>query len=604
MINLEELVPTKINNTIAGKYVLIYGKPKIGKAQPVDTLIPTPSGSYVRMGDLKANDYVFDRHGYPTRVLDVFPQGKLKNFRVTFEDGTITYCNDEHLWSYYTSTGDLKTSTLAEMVKEGITITNANGKEINQFLVPAAGAVGYTKKLFQITPYTMGERSIDVKEKGIPCKYKIGSISQRFSLLQGIFDSYGDIDERTLNIKITNLGEVLIKDIQEVLRSLGIHSSIDFDCEGKVIFTNISHENKLDLFYAHPKKKILLNTSTNAEEKYDRIAICAVEEFGEEEMVCILVDNEEHLYLTNDYIVTHNTSLAVQFPSNLLLAVEKGYNAIPNAMVVDIDTWGDLKTVVAQLDKDTNKEKFKTITIDTVADSYDLCEKFICQKHRVKKIGDIPYGAGYAECSKEFNDTLKKITKMGYGLVMIAHAKETVTKDDDGEVIETKVFPNIAQRPYNIVNQLVDIIGYINADWAEDGVTCNRSLITRGTKSIVAGSRFEYLKPVIEFSYASLEKELAIAIDKKAEEAGVEVVKTKVDLEKEGPSFEELSAKSKEIWETLMGEQVSEKDKGENFDKIQKEIVGVFGEPIRLSEIAPDQCELFELLVNNLSALI
>ena len=28
----------------------------------------------------------------------------------------------------------------------------------------------------------------------------------------------------------------------------------------------------------------------------------------QKEMVCILVDNDEHLYLTNDYIVTHNTS--------------------------------------------------------------------------------------------------------------------------------------------------------------------------------------------------------------------------------------------------------------------------------------------------------
>ena len=59
-------------------HVLISGGSGLGKAQPVDTVIPTPDG-YRVLGDIKVGDYVFDRCGNPTEVLGVFPQGELEN---------------------------------------------------------------------------------------------------------------------------------------------------------------------------------------------------------------------------------------------------------------------------------------------------------------------------------------------------------------------------------------------------------------------------------------------------------------------------------------------------------------------------------------------
>ena len=53
-----------------------------GKAQPLSTIIPTPSG-YKRLGDLKVGDYVFDRMGIPTMILGVFPQGKQRVYKIT-----------------------------------------------------------------------------------------------------------------------------------------------------------------------------------------------------------------------------------------------------------------------------------------------------------------------------------------------------------------------------------------------------------------------------------------------------------------------------------------------------------------------------------------
>ena len=59
------------------------------------------------------------------------------------------------------------------------------------------------------------------------------------------------------------------------------------------------------------------------------------------------------------------TSLAAQFPKNLLLAFEPGYNGLNNIMVAPITKWGEFKDILRQLEKPEIKEKFETITIDT-----------------------------------------------------------------------------------------------------------------------------------------------------------------------------------------------------------------------------------------------
>ena len=72
------------------------------------------------------------------------------------------------------------------------------------------------------------------------------------------------------------------------------------------------------------------------------------------------------------------TTLAAQFPRNLLLAFEPGYNALNNKMVQPITKWGEFKTVLKQLEKPEVQEKFDTITIDTADIAWDYCEKYIC----------------------------------------------------------------------------------------------------------------------------------------------------------------------------------------------------------------------------------
>ena len=78
---------------------------------------------------------------------------------------------------------------------------------------------------------------------------------------------------------------------------------------------------------------------------------------------------------------------------------------------------------------------------------------------------------------------------MGYGLIMTCHLKENV--DDDGKVIGYK--PDLNNRCLKIVNGLVDIIGVITQTWDDQGES-HRWIQTRSTPTIVAGSRYKYLR--------------------------------------------------------------------------------------------------------------
>ena len=272
-------------------------------------------------------------------------------------------------------------------------------------------------------------------------------------------------------------------------------------------------------------------------------------------------------------------------PDALVLAFEIGTNARPGAMIQKIDTWSTFKLVLRQLEKPEAKAKFSTICVDTVAIAYDLCEQFICAQNGVQKIGDIPYGGGYAALSKEFDGALRKITMMGYGLIMTCHLKES--SDENGEITGYK--PDLNNRCLKIVNGLVDIIGVITQTWDEHGES-HRWIQTRSTPTIVAGSRYKYLAPRIPFGYNEFLEALGQAIDKEQENGAVVTDTAPVDTF-EKLDYKAIRAEASELWTVLV-----EKDP-ENAPVILKKVEIIFGRPMKLSEITEDQVDLFNLVV-------
>ena len=286
------------------------------------------------------------------------------------------------------------------------------------------------------------------------------------------------------------------------------------------------------------------------------------------------------------------TEFCTMAPDALVLAFEIGTNARPGAMIQKIDTWSTFKLVLRQLEKPEAKAKFSTICIDTVAIAYDLCEQFICAQNGVQKIGDIPYGGGYAALSKEFDSALRKITMMGYGLIMTCHLKES--SDENGEVTGYK--PDLNNRCLKIVNGLVDIIGVITQTWDEQGES-HRWIQTRSTPTIVAGSRYKYLAPRIPFGYNEFLEALGQAIDKEQENGAIVTDTAPIDTF-EKLDYKAIRAEASELWTTLV-----EKDP-ENAPIILKKVEIIFGRPMKLSEITEDQVDLFNLAVLDMREML
>lgn len=290
------------------------------------------------------------------------------------------------------------------------------------------------------------------------------------------------------------------------------------------------------------------------------------------------------------------TSMACQFPKNLLLAFEKGYNAIAGIKPQDITKWSDFKLVLRQLEKPEARQIYDTVTIDTVGIAWEMCEQFICAQNGVQKIADIPWGGGYSACKKEFESCLRKITQLGYGLVIIAHVdKRTEKRADDSEV--EILGPAIPKRAYEIVNQLVDIIGYIDITWDEEG-NSERWLYTRKTPTVMAGSRFKYLAPKIKFGYNELVAAISDAIDKSEKLDGATVVETTEQVVEEALDYKKIREEASALWRELV-----ERDP-ENAPVILKKVEMIFGRPMKLSEITEDQVDLFNLVVLDMKDML
>lgn len=290
------------------------------------------------------------------------------------------------------------------------------------------------------------------------------------------------------------------------------------------------------------------------------------------------------------------TSTAALFPKALLCAFEKGYQALPNIRAQDIDSWGTFKTVIRQLKSDEAKQVYETIIIDTAAVAADLCEKYICQREGISQLGDIPYGGGYAMFGREFSDVFRELSLLGYGIVFLTHhevvnKKHPVTNED----IEY-IRPSLNKRAMNTINRLVDIIGYLHVSWDEEDHAI-RTLITRETPYVFAGSRFKFLKGSFPFGYNELLKEVQAAVEMEGK-MGATVVDTPDEKGVPKRVFQDVMDEAAQVWEKLLEQ---DPDNVENMVGI---IEQVFGRPIKLSTVKENQQELLELVVSELKNLL
>src|SRR5690606_34868863 len=156
-------------------------------------------------------------------------------------------------------------------------------------------------------------------EKFIPDDYKYSSIKDRIALLQGLMDTDGSVDSRTgKDFEFTTTSPFLAQDFKWIVQSLGGTVSIStrktkysYNKEKRTGLLSyrlrLSLPNNINPFRLERKSSLVKNRTKYIPRRY----IVSVESCGFENCQCILIDHPDHLYITNDCIVTHNTLLAV-----------------------------------------------------------------------------------------------------------------------------------------------------------------------------------------------------------------------------------------------------------------------------------------------------
>lgn len=147
-------------------------------------------------------------------------------------------------------------------------------------------------------------------EKFIPSEYKDSFIEQRMELLKGLFDTDGSVDKTCGNKNITTTSIRLRDDIIELCRSLGIRATYITDNRdykyGKCYKIHIWTYEEI---FTTEKHKSRVPQNRKVRRIVDYLAITNIEKIGSEEMQCIMVDSDSHTYITDNYIVTHNTTI-------------------------------------------------------------------------------------------------------------------------------------------------------------------------------------------------------------------------------------------------------------------------------------------------------
>jgi hypothetical protein len=290
------------------------------------------------------------------------------------------------------------------------------------------------------------------------------------------------------------------------------------------------------------------------------------------------------------------TTFGTKMPGHLLLAFERGYNALPGVMAQDITSWGEMKQVMRELKKPEVKATFKSIIVDTADIAADMCQKYICNQLGIENIGDGGWTTnGWAKYKKEFEETFRTLAQLGYAVVFISHDKEKTIKPQNGTEYQ-QVTSSMQSSALAIIENMCDIIGYAHPKVMMDGTQRVVLTLRSGDNSVRCGCRFKYITNEIDFTYEALTKALNDAIDKEASETNGQFV-TEERLMPTILKEYDYDALMTEF-QKLVGEIMAKNQS--NAPKITMIVEKYLGKNKKVSDTMPDQAELISLIVEEM----
>lgn len=330
-----------VNSLLHNSIVIGSGRAGTGKAQPLDSLVRVKNG-WKRMGDIQIGDKVITPKGHETEVMGVYPQGEKDIIRITFDDGRVVECCDEHLWNVSHHNWKYeKTITAKEMKayhdrtigtpnhrKLSITTIDHEHKDDHSFTtepyVVGTLLASDNENINAVVSRTESDEIIDtlLYEKSVPSEYiEWSSMNQKLDLIKGFMDTAGDVDDRG-NTTIMVDNKKLKDDITYIIHSIGGKAYTKEENSSYVI--SVKYHTPRDLFTASEKSEKLPLEA----QQHKKVFITEIEYIADKkECQCIYVEDKDHLYITDNFIVTHNTFLSSRV-AGLLYKIDKSYKNI------------------------------------------------------------------------------------------------------------------------------------------------------------------------------------------------------------------------------------------------------------------------------------
>lgn len=257
------------------KGIFMFGCRRFGKAL-LDSEILYLEDREKMIGNIVVGDKIYDDKGNLVEVVGVYPQGKVTTYRVVFEDGRNVVCCGNHQWRVNHG-GKWHVRSLRSIA----------GLDYKSMSIPVGEALNYPTAKLPVPPsayasmlaaYLGGYGGDMFFDKYICKKFLRSSIDQKKDFIENFIRSFRNVVTGEEELTLSHIDMDVINFVQRMFWASGWYAKL----EG----------NKLIL-------------SRNRKE----LKIRSISIYGEEHATCITVDNDSHLFLTTNYIVTHNTAI-------------------------------------------------------------------------------------------------------------------------------------------------------------------------------------------------------------------------------------------------------------------------------------------------------
>jgi len=290
------------NAAIKHKRGIICAPTSAGKSQPIDAIVYTPEGPKY-MDKVSIGDKVLTPSGIWATVLNIFPQGFIDVYQMNFYNGDAVESSGEHLWKINSNKKNLRNAIRT-------TLELKDDLDNSDYYISVPEKVDFKEKVVIVNPYLFGYTlGANKPNQKIPDEYKYNSYLNRLKLLKGIITSGGFIS-RSGKICFITKSKVLIKDIRWIVKSLGFVSFEKNKFDYKIISFDLPKDVSLDLVRKNTYRK-------NSKENIN--SLLSIEYVGKKECKCILIDHKDHMYITDNFIPTHNTLIMASVIKSLPL---------------------------------------------------------------------------------------------------------------------------------------------------------------------------------------------------------------------------------------------------------------------------------------------